>query len=97
MNSGRKYSKHNIRIHGHAGRTSPDQTRKTPKNSKPSPSGLVVGNCSPGQTFKKPKYLSVCDRDERGFGEGAVCMCERVAYGRRGCRLVRAIPAVIYT
>jgi hypothetical protein len=22
-----------------------------------------------------------------------VCMCERVAYGRRGCRLVRAIPA----
>jgi hypothetical protein len=35
--------------------------------------------CSPGQTLKKPKYLSACDRDERGRGEGAVCMCERVA------------------
>jgi hypothetical protein len=31
----------------------------------------------PGQTFKKPKYLSVCDREEHGFGEGDVCMCER--------------------
>ncbi len=29
-----------------------------------------------GQTFKKPKYLSACDREERGRGEGAVCMCE---------------------
>ena len=28
---------------------------------------------------------------------GPVCMCERVAYGRRGCRLARAISAVIYT
>jgi hypothetical protein len=25
-----------------------------------------------GQTLKKPKYLSACDRDERGRGEGAV-------------------------
>ncbi len=44
-----------------------------------SPGGLSVGNCSPCQTLKKPKYLSACDRDERGSGEGAVCMCERVA------------------
>jgi hypothetical protein len=58
-------------------------------------------NCSPGQTFKKPKYLSACDREECGCGEGAVtsvCMCERVVQGRSGgCRLVRAISAVIYT
>jgi hypothetical protein len=38
-----------------------------------------IAFCRPGQTFKKPKYLSVCDRDERGRGEGAVCMCEQVA------------------
>jgi hypothetical protein len=29
---GRKNSKHNIGIHGHAGGTRPGQTRKTPKN-----------------------------------------------------------------
>jgi len=51
----------------------------------------------PGQTRKKPKVLSACDREERERGgEGAVCMCERVAYGRGGCRLVRAISVVIY-
>ena len=66
-------------IHGHAGGTRPGQTRKTPKNSKPSPSGLAEGNCRPGQTLKKPKYLSACDREERGRGEGSVCMCEQVA------------------
>jgi hypothetical protein len=38
-----------------------------------------TGNCRPGQTLKKPKYLSACDRDERGRGEGVVCKCERVA------------------
>ena len=32
MNAGRKNSKPNIGIHGHAGGTSPDQTSKTPKN-----------------------------------------------------------------
>ena len=46
------------------------------KNSKPSPSGLATGNCRTGQTIKKPKYLSACDRDECGRGEGAVWMCE---------------------
>jgi hypothetical protein len=46
---------------------------------KPSPSGLAGGNCRTGQTLKTPKYLSVCDRDERGCGEGVVCMCEQVA------------------
>jgi hypothetical protein len=35
-----------------------------------SPSGHTTGNCSPGQTFKKLKYLSACDREERGRGEG---------------------------
>ena len=45
----------------------------------PSPSGLVGGNCRSGQTLKKPKYLSVCDREERVCGEGSVCMCDRVA------------------
>jgi hypothetical protein len=40
--------------------------------SKSSPSGLAAGNCRPGQTLKKPKYLSACDRDERGCGEGDV-------------------------
>ena len=25
--------------------------------------------------LKKPKYLSVCDREERGRGEGAFCTC----------------------
>ncbi len=30
------------------------------------------------ETGGSPKYLSACDRDERGRGEGAVCMCERV-------------------
>ena len=47
--------------------------------SKPSPSGHTTGNCRPGQTFKKPKYLSVfdrvSDREERGRGEGAFCSC----------------------
>ncbi len=32
MNTGRKNSKSNIGIHGHAGDTSPGQTRETPKN-----------------------------------------------------------------
>ena len=32
MNAGRKNSKPNIGIHGHAGGTRPGQTRKTPKN-----------------------------------------------------------------
>ena len=32
MNSGRKNSKPNIGRHGHVGGTSPDETRKTPKN-----------------------------------------------------------------
>ena len=64
--------------------------------SKPSPSGHAAGNCRPGQTLRKP-YLSACDREERGREEGAVCMCERVAYGRGECRLVKAISAVIYT
>jgi hypothetical protein len=32
----------------------------------------------PGQTLKTPKYLSARERDERGPGEGAVCMCEEV-------------------
>ena len=47
--------------------------------SKPSPSGHAAGNCRPGQTLKKPKYLSACDREECGRGEGVVCMCEQVA------------------
>jgi hypothetical protein len=45
-------------------------------NSKPSPSGHTEGNCRSGQTLKKPKYLSACDREERGCGEGSVCMSE---------------------
>ena len=36
------------------------------------PSGHSVGNCRSGQTLKKPKYLSACDREECGRGEGAV-------------------------
>jgi hypothetical protein len=32
----------------------------------------VPGNCRPGQTLKTPKYLSTCDRDDRGCGDGAV-------------------------
>ena len=56
-----------------------------------SPSGHGAGNCRSGQTLKKPKYLSVCDREECGSGEGVV----QVAYGRGGCRLVRANSAVI--
>ena len=68
MNSGRKNSKPNIGSHGHAGGTRPGQTRKTPKNSKPSPSGLAAGNCRTGQTLKKPKYVSTCDRDDHEWG-----------------------------
>ena len=44
-------------------------------DSKPSPSGHVAGKCRPDQTLKKPKYLSVCDREERDRGEGALS-CE---------------------
>ena len=40
--------------------------------SKPSRSGLAAENCRPGQTLKKPKYLSTCDREERGCGKGDV-------------------------
>jgi len=42
--------------------------------------GLVVlrrkgdGDTGPGQTRKKPKDLSARDREERGRGEGVVCM-----------------------
>ncbi len=35
------------------------------------------------KTFKKPKYLSACDREDRGRGEGVVCMCDRVVQGVR--------------
>ncbi len=45
-------------------------------SSGSSPSGHVAGNCRTGQTLKKPKYLSVCDREERGRGGGVLCMCE---------------------
>ena len=31
------------------------QTPSSPKNSKPSPSGLATGNCSPGQTLKEKR------------------------------------------
>jgi hypothetical protein len=65
--------------------------------SNPSPSGHSTGNCSPGQTLKKPKYLSVCDREEYGCGEGTVWMCDRVVQGRGGYRLVRSISTVMYT
>jgi hypothetical protein len=37
-------------------------------------SGLVGANSSPGQTLKKPKYLSVCDREE-GDGRGRPSRC----------------------
>jgi hypothetical protein len=51
-----------------------------------------------GQTHKKPKDLSACDREERGRGgEGVVWMCESVAYGLGGHRQVRAVSDVIYT
>ncbi len=43
------------------------------------PSGHSVGNCRSGQTLKKPKYLSECDREECVCGEGDVYMCERVS------------------
>ena len=40
------------------------------------------GGARPGQTRKKPRDLSACDREERGRGEGGgvydVCMSERV-------------------
>ena len=49
------------------------------KNGKPSNgSSGHVGGTSPGQTRKKPKDLSVCEREERGRGEGEgvyVCVC----------------------
>ncbi len=44
--------------------------------SKTSPSGLSEGNCRSGQTLKTPKYLSSCERDECGCGEGPESMCE---------------------
>jgi hypothetical protein len=74
-------------------------------SGKTSPSGHTAGNCRTDQMLRKPKYLSAagCDREERVCGEGAVAitngpvsMCERVALGRGGCRLARAISAVIY-
>ena len=42
--------------------------------SKSRSSGHGEGNCSPVQTLKKTKYLSACDREERGPGDGA-CAC----------------------
>jgi hypothetical protein len=45
------------------------------------PSGHAPGNCRSDQTLKKSKYLSVCDREERGCGEVVVCICERVSLG----------------
>ncbi len=44
------------------------------KTYSKSSSGHTVGDRSPGQTRKKPKDLSVCDRDERGRGEGGLCI-----------------------
>jgi uncharacterized membrane protein len=46
--------------------------------SKSSTSCHTAGNCRSGQTLKKQKYLSACDREERGREEGPVCMCEEV-------------------
>ena len=41
------------------------------KYSKVNPNGHnVEGDSSPGQTRKKPRYLSPYDREERGRGEG---------------------------
>jgi hypothetical protein len=42
--------------------------------SKPSRSGLAAGNCRPGQTLKKPKYLSPCDRDDPVWTCGGCCV-----------------------
>jgi hypothetical protein len=35
---------------------------------------MLMGGTRPGRTHKKPKNLSACDREERGRGEGGVCM-----------------------
>ena len=64
--------------------------------SKPS-SGHISGGRRPGQTHKKPRDLSVYDREDRGCGEGSVYMCERVSKGQGGCGLARTISDVIYT
>jgi hypothetical protein len=69
--------------------------------SKPSiGSSGHTGGTRPGQTRKKPKDLSACDREECGSGEGgsvyAVYIRERGAGGRGGCRLRITISDVIH-
>ena len=40
-------------------------------DGNPNPNGHdTEGDCSPGQTHKKPRDLSVYDREDRGCGEG---------------------------
>ena len=62
-------------------------------------SGHTEGGTSSGRTRKKPKDLSVSDREECGEGVRVydVYMCERVAEGRGGDGLPRGISVVIYT
>ena len=71
--------RYNERLNVETGGSKTSRTYWVPGTySKSSPGGIVSGNCSPGQTLKEPKYLSTCDREDRGCGEGVVCMCERV-------------------
>ena len=37
-----------------------------------------TGGTRPCQTHKKPEDLSTREREDRGRGEGVMCMCERV-------------------
>ncbi len=63
MNSGRKNSKPNIGIHGHAGGTRPGETRKTPKN-------LSTHESEERGREESVGLYAVCMRERGGWGRG---------------------------
>ena len=63
MNVGRKNSKPNIEIHGHAGDTIPGQTLETPKN-------LSVHESEECGSEESVGLYAVCKRERGGWGRG---------------------------
>jgi hypothetical protein len=106
--AGRKNSKPNIGIHGHAGGTRPGQTRKTPKNLCTCVS--EEGGDEEGKSSETSSLLSYTLRYVSLTELGTLCrvglrdpmhLCTYVSeeggWGRGGCGLRSAISVVIHT
>ena len=70
------------------------------RNSNPSSgSSGHTGDTRPGQTRKKPKDLSVREREERGCGEGGCCViyCHSKVFMVQGTRLYNLLCYLVDT